>query len=281
EPGSTFKPFVWAIATELGYADADEILPTPAERYYRTSQGRRIRDTHLIGDASWRTCLIRSLNSGMAIVAERMSHAEMQDVIDRFGFGIPTRCGVPGESAGVVTPRARWSHYTQTSVPMGHEIAVTALQMVRAFSAVARDGTLPALRLVAPMDNEPATSFLQRACSRETALLVREVLRDAVIEGSGRPARSSRYQIFGKSGTPQLPRPEGGGYFEDRYVPSFIAGAPFENPRIVVLCVIDDPDRRIAHFGGPVAGPVVRDVIDGTLEYLGVPASDSPTPADS
>ena len=137
-----------------------------------------------------------SLNSGMAIVAERMSDAEMQDVIDRFGFGIPTRCGIPGESAGMVTSRADWSHYTQTSVSMGHEIAVTTLQLVRAFSAFARDGTVPALTIVEPGPDTTALPFVKRACSRETALLVREVLRDVVLEGTGRPARSDRYQLF-------------------------------------------------------------------------------------
>ena len=268
EPGSSFKPFVWSLATEWGRAAPDEVLPTPAEQYHRTSQGRRIRDTHLLGPVSWRTCLMRSLNSGMAIVAERMTDAEMQEVLARFGFGEPTRCGVSGESAGLVTPRSRWNHYTQTSVAMGHEIGVTALQMVRAFCAFARDGSLPALHLV-EAERSRAVVFRRRACSPETARIVREVMRDSVREGTGRFARSQHYEIFGKSGTAQLPRPEGGGYYEDRYVSSFIGGAPFEDPRIVVLCVIDDPDKRIAHYGGAIAGPAVRDVIEATLPYLG------------
>jgi cell division protein FtsI/penicillin-binding protein 2 len=78
------------------------------------------------------------------------------------------------------------------------------------------------------------------------------------------------YALFGKSGTAQLPREDGKGYFEDRYISSFIAGAPLETPKLVVLCVIDDPDRRIAHYGGVIAGPVVRDVLDSSLQYLGI-----------
>jgi len=81
------------------------------------------------------------------------------------------------------------------------------------------------------------------------------------------------YKLFGKSGTAQLPKKDGTGYHEDRYVSSFIAGAPFNKPRIVVLCVIDDPDKtKNGHYGGEIAGPVVRDVIDSVLTYLGVPA---------
>jgi cell division protein FtsI/penicillin-binding protein 2 len=91
-------------------------------------------------------------------------------------------------------------------------------------------------------------------------------------EGTGRAAQSAKYTMFSKSGTAQLPRKDRKGYHQDRYVSSFIAGAPYIQPRIVVLCVLDDPDRRKGHFGGAIAGPVVRDVIDQTLEYLGVSA---------
>jgi cell division protein FtsI/penicillin-binding protein 2 len=90
-------------------------------------------------------------------------------------------------------------------------------------------------------------------------------------QGTGRRVQSALYSMFGKSGTAQLPIAEGGGYHEDRYVSSFIAAAPHDNPRLVVLCVIDDPDRsRGVWYGSATAGPVVRDLMDGTLQYLGV-----------
>jgi cell division protein FtsI/penicillin-binding protein 2 len=271
EPGSTMKPFIWAAATELGKADPDEIIPTPSAGPYRTRYGRRIRDSHSHGAASWRAVLVRSINTGMAIVSERLSHAEMRQAVARFGFGAATRCGVPGESAGLVTPPDRWSDYTQTSVAIGHEIAVTPVQMARAFSAFARDGTLAPVRITAATDQGPPFEFRRRACAESVADLTRRVLRDVVLEGTGRPAQSQRYRLFGKSGTAQLPNRQAGGYYEHRYVSSFIAGAPLQEPRIVVLCVIDDPDRSRGHFGGRVAGPIVRDIIDQTLTYLGVP----------
>ena len=277
EPGSTFKPFIWAAATELGRVEPGEILPCPTDRPYRTPYGRSIRDSHYLGPVSWRTVLVRSLNTGMAMVAERMTHQEMRQAIGRYGFGSRTRCGIPGETAGLVTSAERWSDYTQSSVSFGHEIAVTPVQMVSAFSAFARGGTMTKIRVLAgPDDGEdrPPFRFVRQVCSPAIADLVREILGDVMIEGTGMPAQSSRYRMFGKSGTAQLPRPEGGGYFEDRYVSSFIAGAPLADPRLVVLCVIDDPDRSRGHWGGQVAGPVVRDVIDGTLAYLGVAAEE-------
>ena len=270
EPGSTFKPFVWSVATEAGLAEAEEVLPTPAGTPHRTSSGRRIRDVHYYGPMTWRRVLVKSLNSGMAIVAERMPSELMRSCVQRFGFGQRTGCGIAGETAGLVTPASSWTSYSQVSVAMGHEIGVTPLQMVRGFSAFARDGTLPSLRLLAEGDVSPVE---QRAIEPSTALFVREILEEVMTDGTGRASQSDQYRLFGKSGTAQLPRVEGGGYHEDRYISSFIAGAPFDKPQVVVLCVIDDPDRSLgAWYGGRVAGPVVRDMVDFSLKYLGVPA---------
>lgn len=279
EPGSTFKPFVWAVATELGHASTDEMLDCPEHTGWRTPYGRLVRDSHYYGRVDWRTVLIKSMNSGMAMIAERMSHRDMQSVIKRFGFGTKTNCGLPGETDGITTPPQQWRNYTQTSISFGHEIAVTPVQMVRAFSVFARDGTLPPLTITAIREDE-SVEIIQQVLKPEAVRLTRRVLRDVMLEGSGRKAQSQRYAIFGKSGTAQLPNAIDGGYYENRYVSSFIAGAPFEQPRIVVLCVIDDPDRSIDHWGGAIAGPVVRDIIDETLAYLGVPP-DKPQPDES
>jgi cell division protein FtsI (penicillin-binding protein 3) len=272
EPGSTFKPFIWSVATELGKADPDELLPTP-DGPWRTPYGRVIRDAHYYGPSTWRKVLVKSMNSGMAMVAERMSHREMQDAVRRFGFGAKTNCGLTGETAGIVTSPKNWKTYTQSSVAIGQEIAVTPLQMVRAFCALARDGTMPQLRITAgdPTLGAPVGQMApSRALNPHTVAITREAMKGVVEEGTGRAAQSGKYQLFAKSGTAQLPKRNGKGYWQDRYVSSFIAGAPYEQPRIVVLCVIDDPDRRKGHFGGAIAGPVVRDVVDETLTYLGV-----------
>ena len=268
EPGSTFKPFVWSYATELGKASVDEILPTPSSQPYRTPFGRDIRDAYYYGPSSWEKVLVKSMNSGMAIVSLRLSHTEMQEAVRRFGFGERTRIGLGGETAGILTSSKNWNNYTQTSVSMGHEIAVTPLQMAQGFCAFARDGTIPQLLLTPAIGGDAV--IVRKAISPETAALTRRILGNVMTEGTGQKAKSEMYALFGKSGTAQLPREDGKGYFEDRYISSFIAGAPLETPELVVLCVIDDPDRRIAHYGGVIAGPVVRDVLDSSLQYLGI-----------
>jgi cell division protein FtsI (penicillin-binding protein 3) len=276
EPGSTFKAFVWARATELGKARPEEIIPLGTGPY-RTSFGRVIRDVKYPGPVSWKTVLVKSLNGGMAIVGQRMSFAEMQDVVRDFGFGQRVGIGIAGETTGLITAPAKWSAYTQTSVAMGHEIGVTPVQMVRAFSAFCRpDGTMVTPRLILPAGWSGAREYQtsgRQVVDPAVMRVAREAMSGVVEEGTARRAQSEKYRMFGKTGTAQLPKPKGmgKGYFEDRYVASFIAGAPFDHPRIVVLAVIDDPDKRKGHFGGSIAGPVVRDVVDETLEYLGVP----------
>ena len=118
----------------------------------------------------------------------------------------------------------------------------------------------------------------QRVISKRTADVTLLAMREAVTDGTGRKANSPYYDIFGKTGTAQLPNLETGGYYQDRYNSSFLGGAPVDAPRLVVGCFINDPDRSIGHYGGVVAGPAVRRVIERTLVYLGVPANEGTDP---
>ena len=275
EPGSTFKSFVWARATQVGAARPSEIIPLPAGPY-TTPFGRTIHDVKYTGPVSWKTVLVKSLNGGMAMVAMRMSFEQMQQAVRDFGFGQKVAMGIPGESAGIVTAPGKWSKYTQTSVAMGHEIAVTPIQMARAFSAFARDdGTMVQPRLVMPRGSSERavdrTGASKPVIDPTVLAVAREAMTGVVEEGTARKAQSAHYRMFGKTGTAELAVPGQRGYDRDRYVASFIAAAPATNPRLVVLCVIDDPDKRKGHFGGSIAGPVVRDVVDDALQYLGVP----------
>jgi cell division protein FtsI/penicillin-binding protein 2 len=275
EPGSTFKSFVWARATQVGAARPSEIIPLPAGPY-TTPFGRTIHDVKYTGPVSWKTVLVKSLNGGMAMVAMRMSFEQMQQAVRDFGFGQKVAMGIPGESAGIVTAPGKWSKYSQTSVAMGHEIAVTPIQMARAFSAFARDdGTMVQPRLVMPRGGGERgvdrTGASKPVIDSQVLAVAREAMLGVVEDGTARKAQSAHYRMFGKTGTAELAVPGQRGYDRDRYVASFIAAAPATNPRLVVLCVIDDPDKRKGHFGGSIAGPVVRDVVDDALQYLGVP----------
>lgn len=294
EPGSTFKPFMWAETTSLGLVRPEEVFDTGGGDW-TTPYGRHLHDVEGFAQQSWAHILVHSSNIGMAKGTSRMSFKQMHDAVVKFGFGSRTGIGLPGESTGLVTTMKNWSKYSQTSVAMGHEVAVTPLQMVRAFASFARPGelagTLPPLRLTA-IDGEEVVIPGKRVLPADVALITRETMRGVTDRLDARMARKAdaiplRYEAFGKSGTAEIPlgpppkgkrRPKGSdGYYQGQYNSSFICGAPLEDPRIVVVAVIDDPGpQRVAtrtHYGASVAGPVARRVVERSLSYLGVPAS--------
>ncbi len=291
EPGSTFKPFVWAGAVELGVG-ADRPVPTDGAGRIMVNlkpvpvPGRRtsVKDAGIspykgpLKDIE--TILVRSLNTGMIEMVRPLSDRETRDILLRFGFGSRTNCGLAGsaEHAGQVTAIEHWSYAnTSVSVSFGHEVSVTTVQMARAFSAFCNGGLMPQLRIVRPVSGkagEPvvdsARLMMSRAIGVDIAERTKRALGKVVTEGTlSRHARSSSYSMFGKSGTADLANPEGG-YFKDRHTSNVIAGAPYDDTRIVVYCVIDDPQKSIGYYGGLVAGPVVKDLVDEILSYQGV-----------
>jgi cell division protein FtsI (penicillin-binding protein 3) len=305
EPGSTFKPFVWATITELERARPDEVFDTHNGRWRVPGIGRPIEDVTKRATMTWSEVLVFSSNIGMIQGALRLTPQELHDCVVRFGFGKPTGVGVPGrpypgEAAGIVTPLRKWTKYTHTSVPWGHEVAVTPVQMVRAFSVFARRGaqagTLPRLRLTAARPDE-TEGVIYRVLPCGVAELTRETLRAVVtnMEQGMKQRREEipeggwRYTMFGKSGTAEIPlgtAPPGKrapswakGFYPGQLNSSFIAAGPAEAPRLVVIVVIDDPgpkpDRRLM-YGSAAAGPCVRRVMERSLAYLGVAPSPGP-----
>jgi cell division protein FtsI (penicillin-binding protein 3) len=307
EPGSTFKPFMWAAAVGAGVAEPDEVLDTEGGRW-RTFYGRYIEDVEKRERMTLLEVLVRSSNIGMIKLVERMTPAEASGVIRAFGFGSRTGVPLPGEPAGLVTPLRRWSKYTHTSVAFGYEIAVTPLQMVRAFSAFARPGqlagTVPGVRLTAP--NADDGGIAERAVPAWAAVLAREPMTEVVERvresealrrrEAGLPERPEpRYRLFGKSGTAKIgveDPPEGmkrpsnvPAYLPWQFRSSFIAAGPTEAPRLVAMVIIDDPGPELVRerraFGSRVAGPVADEILTRALLYLGVPPSQtSPRPAE-
>lgn len=271
EPGSIFKPFVWAKATQRGLAEPDELIDATVAGYWRSPQGRRLRDVRGHGTITWEEVLIRSSNIGMAQVGMRFGIENLHEAVSGFGFGEPTGSTLPGEVGGLLRPAEQWNHYSETSIPMGQEIAVTALQVTRAFGAFANGGLLVTPTLRAVESDARQMHIEHRVLDAGVAARTRRVMARVVEEGTGRPARSDDYTLFGKTGTAQLADLEQGGYKENAYVASFLAGAPVDWPRIVVGCFIHEPDPEIGYYGGLVAGPPVKRVVEATLEYLGVP----------
>ncbi|MEM0983951.1 MAG: penicillin-binding protein 2 [Planctomycetota bacterium] len=295
EPGSTFKGFVWGLAHAAGVMTPGEIIDGTGKDGRVLSYGRRIRDVTRRTELDWDGVLVYSSNVGMALAADRMSRTGLRSALEDMGFGQRTRLGLPGEHKGLLQGEDVWTDWTQTSVSFGQEIAVTPVQLVRAFAAFARNGndagTIPDLRLTAADPLEPGTGIRRRVMPAASALAARELMK-IVAERmetntlAFRPERDQdpQYTLFGKSGTAQVPlvppkgkvRPRGAiGYYPSQYFSSFLAAAPADDPRLVVLVLIEDPGpakvRIEQHYGSWVAGPVVQRIVERLLPELGVP----------
>lgn len=281
EPGSIFKPFVWAWAVDHGFARPSEIIHLPDGPLTLTDgrAKRTIKEAHKTsyGTKSWEQVLVKSVNAGMATVAFRMGSDEMKHCLGAWQFGQSTSVGVDGESRGIMPPAAEWTNKTRAlaSVSFGQGIAVTPLQLVRAFSAFCRNGDMVPLTLrpLAPNALTASAHVLSSGAVDQS----RRAMEKVITEGTGKKLKDILYyRAFGKSGTAQLASPKGG-YFGDKYLASFIAGAPYDNPEIVVLVTIEDPDAKSkktggATGGGAVAGPVVGHIINDVLGYMGAPS---------
>lgn len=289
EPGSSFKPFVWAMVTEAGLAQPEELFDTEGGRW-STPYGRYIEDVTKRDVMTWAQVLENSSNIGMIKAADRMSFDALREGVLSLGFGVPTGVGLSGESAGMVTGSRAWSKYTQTSVSFGHEIAVTPAQMLRAFMVFCRTGelagTMPDLRLAA--SDADGVGVWRRIFRAETTELVRRVLREVAVKVETKMDAAGeagwRYSMFGKSGTADVPlgppppgmrRPPGAkGYYPQQYNSSFVAAGPVGDPRVALVVVIDDPGpdliKNRAHYGSSVAGPVARRILERSLGYLRV-----------
>jgi len=286
EPGSTFKPFIVGPAFMWNVTTPWEVWPIPGLTWF-TPYGRAITDVEHYGDLCTWDGLVHSSNILMSQLSERMGNARLHQALINFGFGQRTGIDLPGESTGVVYPLKKWTHKSTESVAQGYEVMVTPLQLARAFGAYANGGRLvtPHL-LLGTVDQDGKVvsrtkpvdfDSLPQVIDAGTAAEMRRILCDVLIRGTAEGTRSKIWNISGKTGTARIA--EGHGYSATRFNSSFMACAPYENPRLVVVCVVHDPDRSIAHYGGKVAAPVVVKFMERALSYMDVPPSpDLPLP---
>ena len=275
EPGSVFKPFVTSAALSDGVVGwGDEVFCHNGA--YRCRRGRILHDAHPYGRLTVEAVVYKSSNIGMAKIGELLGNARLYQIVNAFGFGRPTGVELRGERTDSVRPLRAWKRDSTWSVPMGQEVVVTALQVTMAFAALANDGLLVRPRLIdaiAAPDGQiledrsrpiPAAQVIDPNVSRR---FVRDVLGRVPTDGTGRRhARLDGWTSFGKTGTAQIAP-----YSSDQFTASYIAGAPLNTPRLVCLVSVRKPDKSIGHYGGQVAGPVVKGILERSLAYLDVP----------
>jgi cell division protein FtsI/penicillin-binding protein 2 len=268
EPGSTFKLVTVAAALQEG-----AVTPGTSFRLAPTIRvaDRVIRESHVRGteDLSVRQIVEYSSNIGTITIAQRLGEGKLAGWIDRFGFGQPTGIDFPGESPGFALPLAQWSGSTIGTVPIGHGIAVTPIQVARAYAAIGNGGRLVRPHLVERVDGRAAPVRKgRRIVSSEVSQQMLSMLRGVVVEGTGTAAAIPGYTVAGKTGT-AAKIDSSGRYSHSRYVASFVGLVPATKPRLVVMVMVDEPRGSI--YGGDVAAPAFREIARFNMQHLEVP----------
>jgi cell division protein FtsI/penicillin-binding protein 2 len=268
EPGSTFKLVTVAAALQ-------EQVVTPRTSFRLPPSlrvaDRLIRESHSRGTErmSVREIVEFSSNIGTITIAQRLGEGRLASWIDRFGFGKETGIDFPGESSGFALPLDQWSGSTIGTVPIGHGIAVTPIQMARAYAAVANGGRLVEPHLVDRVDGVAVESHRgRRIFSREISKQMLSMLRGVVLEGTGTEAAIPGYTVAGKTGTAAKIDPSGR-YSTSRYVASFVGLVPATKPRLVIMVMVDEP--RTSIWGGTVAAPAFKEIARFNMQHLEIP----------
>ncbi len=269
EPGSTMKPLTVAAGLEAGVISNDSLFNTNpgwiANGRYRTT------DHNNYGVLDTTGVIRKSSNVGAALIAKRLSNVQLNDFLRRFGYGQRTGSGFPGEAAGLFPAPDRWSGTTKQTVSYGYGLSATPLQIATAYAALGNGG-----RLIAPSfikgQQGPSKQVLDARIARDVVHMMQTVTEPG---GTAIQAAILGYHVAGKTGTAR--KASAGGYSR-RYIGYFAGLVPVANPRFSMVVAVNDPDpSRKGYYGGLVAAPVFRHVMEGALRLMDVPPDDIDT----
>jgi cell division protein FtsI (penicillin-binding protein 3) len=268
EPGSTFKAITVAGALSDHVVAPETPISVP---YELRVADRTLHDAEAHGDETLTVAdvLKQSSNIGAVQIALMLRAHRFAQWVSRFGFGQPTGIALPGEERGIVPTYAQYSGSSIANLPIGQGQAVTPMQMLAAYAAIANGGILRTPQIVRSIGGRAVrTPAGRRVISPETAASVRDMLRGVLAAGgTASEASIPGYDLAGKTGTAQKVDPDGQ-YSRTRYIASFMGFAPASRPRLLVSVVVDEPQGAI--YGGQVAAPAFQKIVAFALPYLGI-----------
>lgn len=274
EPGSTFKIITLAAALEEKKVNLTEGFHDPGAIEVA---GARLRCWKRGGHGSetFLQVVENSCNPGFVVMGQRLGKEKLFDYISNFGFGKKTGIDLGGEENGILFKLSRVGPVELATTSFGQGVSVTPIQQISAVSAAVNGGKLYKPH-VARAWYSPETGQLQetikpemvrQVISEETSKQVRETLESVVANGTGRNAFIEGYRVGGKTGTAQ--KVINGRYSADEHIVSFIGFAPADDPKVVVYAAVDDPQG--IQFGGLIAAPLVKNIMEDALHYMNVP----------
>ena len=258
EPGSVMKPFIVAKALDDGKINRNTWFNTSA---YELAN-KRISDTHEYGSLNTEGILQKSSNVGVSKIAAMYDNQTLYHYLSAIGFGRKTQSGVVGEQSAALKAANRWSRLDKAAMSYGYAITANLLQMAQGYTIFTTDGRLQPATIFKQPNPQKGEVILQP----ETARKMREMMISVTQKGgTGQAGAVPGYDVAGKTGTA---RKAINGRYEGKYVASFVGFAPAKNPRLIVAVSIDEPVG--SYYGGTVAGPVFRGIMEGGLKLLNV-----------
>jgi len=271
EPGSVFKVVAASALLEEKLVRLDERLFCEEANWRLPVARHTLHDHKPHGWLTFHEVIKYSSNIGTSKAAQRLTPDTLYHYLRAFGFGRKTGIELPGEVSGIVAPPARWSKLSPFIIPIGQEIAVTPLQLA-VMTAVVANGGWRVRPYVVERIQTPDGHVIrrypphprERVLSPETVEDLHTMLISVVESGTGRPANIQGLTVAGKTGTAQKLEPTGR-YSHSRYVASFVGYGPVPDPRFTIVVTVDEP--RPLYFGGVVAAPVFRRVVEQLASY--------------
>ena len=261
EPGSTIKPFVVAAALEGGYVSPNATFATHGT--YQIGRNT-VKDVHNYGTLDLTHVIKKSSNVAVSMMALKMPPKYFWGVYHRLGFGTAAGSGFPGGANGSLLDYKRWHDFDRAILSFGYGLNCSALQLARAYTALADDGILHSVSLLKREEDDDAV----RVFSAKTAKRVRKMMETVLMkDGTAYEARVDGYSAAGKTGT--VKKAGSRGYTEKKYFAVFAGMAPASDPRLIIVVMIDEPSAG-KYYGGLVSAPVFSRVMAGALRILEV-----------
>ncbi len=270
EPGSVFKIVTAAAALEEKRVTEEDVFFCENGSY--KVGGRILHDHRPHGRLTFRQVIEESSNIGTVKIAQLLGEDKLYQYVREFGFGSKLGIDLSGEISGVVQPVRQWSKTSISSIPMGHEVGVTALQLASAISVIANGGQLMRPFIIDSVrdsqgkiikQNKPV--LIRKVISVDTALRIKKILTGVIEEGTGRLGKVAGFSAAGKTGTAQKIEPNGR-YSHNKFIASFVGFAPAEDPLLTIVVCVDEPHPY--YYGGVVAAPVFQKVAGDAIRYL-------------
>ena len=272
EPGSTFKVISCVSALDKGVVKFNDVFDCQKGKLYY--YGHTLRDSYPHHLLTFSQVVAVSSNIGAAKIAMNLGREHLYGYLKKFDFGKAPDTLLLGETSGILRTVRSWSKLSILSIPMGQEISVSALQLLKGVSAIANEGALMKPYIVKRIVDDQGKTIrefkphkIRQVVSLKTAKVMNEALKMVVQPGgTAILAEMEDYTVAGKTGTAQ--KVIDGRYSQTDYVGSFVGYVPADDPQISIIVLFDDPEGH--YWGGVVAAPVFKEVARKVLKYLEV-----------